>query len=118
MIIFFESHPKIILRSSFHQQISPIPLIGDPEKKVYKQWGVENSMMKTIKTMFSSASRQAMKEGQKLDLPKEKDADASMTLIPADFLIGENLVIRKAHYGSHLNDHLGLPEIMEFASKQ
>jgi peroxiredoxin Q/BCP len=101
-----------------HQQLSPIPLIGDPEKRVYKQWGVENSMMKTIKTMFSSTNRQAMKEGQQLDLPKEKDKGASMTLIPADFLIDEKGVIQKAHYGHHLNDHIELQEISDFVFKQ
>lgn len=118
LIIFFESEPKVIARSSFHQQISPIPLIGDPEKQIYKQWGVENSMMKTIKTMFSAANRQAMKEGEKLDLPTEKDAQASMTLIPADFLIDEEFIIRKARYGSNLNDHIGLQEIRGFAFQQ
>lgn len=115
LIVFFESAPKVIARSSFHKQISPIPLIGDPEKKVYRQWGVETSMIKTIKTMFSAANRKAMKEGGKLDLPKEKDTDASMTLIPADFLIEEEFIIQKAHYGHHLNDHIELQEIKGFA---
>lgn len=115
MIIFFESDPKVILRSSFHQQISPIPLVGDPEKKIYTQWGVENSMMKMMKTMLSSTNRQAMKDGEQLDLPKEKDKDASMTLIPADFLIDEDFVIQKAHYGNHINDHIHMDEIRNFA---
>lgn len=114
MIIFFESDPKVIQRSSFHQQISPIPLIGDPKKVVYNQWGVESSMMKMMKTMLSAENRQAIKEGQQLDLPKEKDKDASMSLIPADFLIDERRIIQKAHYGSHLNDHIDLLEIRDF----
>lgn len=118
MIIFFESDPKVILRSSFHQQISPIPLIGDPEKQVYSQWGVERSMMKMVKTMMSSANRQAVKEGQQLGLPKEKDKDASMDLVPADFLIDENFIIQKAHYGSNLNDHVDLQLIREFVFSQ
>ena len=118
MVFFFESKEKVILRSSFHQGISPIPLISDPEKEVYYQWGVERSMMKMIKTMFSSANRQAMKDGQLLDLPKEKDKDASQDLVPADFLIDENFIIQKAHYGSHLNDHIDLQLIRQFALEQ
>jgi thioredoxin-dependent peroxiredoxin len=114
MIIFFESDPKIIQRSSFHQQISPIPLLGDPEKIVYKQWGVESSMIKMMKTLFSAANRQAMKEGQQLDLPEEKDKEASMSLIPADFLIDERGVIQVTHYGAHMNDHLDLQTIKDF----
>src|SRR5690606_14473820 len=35
MIFFFESHPNLMLKSIFHRDISPIPMIGDPEKKIY-----------------------------------------------------------------------------------
>lgn len=115
MIFFFESSAKVILRSSFHQGISPIPLIADPEKKIYAEWGVERSKIKMFKTMLSAANREALKAGMQLDLPKEKDVDASQDLIPADFLIDEDQIIQKAHYGNHLNDHIDLMEIRSFS---
>lgn len=32
MIFFFESTEKVLLSSTFHSEVSPIPLIADPEK--------------------------------------------------------------------------------------
>ncbi len=43
MIFFFESKENVLLRSSFHQEVSPIPLISDPEKKWYNAYGLESS---------------------------------------------------------------------------
>lgn len=114
MIILFESDPKVIQRSSFHQQISPIPFVGDPDKVRYKQWGVESSMMKMMKTFFSAANRQAIEESQQLDLPIEKDKEATMSHILADFLIDERGIIQHVHYGKDMNDHIDLQEIRDF----
>src|SRR5690349_18127921 len=38
MIFFFESKTSLMLRSTFHQEVSPIPLISDPEKAWYKAY--------------------------------------------------------------------------------
>ncbi len=115
MIFFFESKPELMLKSIFHQDISPIPLIGDPEKKIYATYGVERSTWKFMKTMLTSGASTAMKEGKKLNLPEEKDKDASSNLIPADFLIDEEFKVVKAHYGENANDHLSVEEIKAFA---
>lgn len=114
-IYFFESHPKLLLKSIFHQEISPIPLIGDPERKVYAQYGVEASMFKALSTLFSSNSSRDLKAGNALNLPKDKDRNATQTLMPADFLIDEEFNIHKAHYGKNLNDHIAVDEIKRFA---
>jgi thioredoxin-dependent peroxiredoxin len=52
MLYFFESKPEVIRRSSFHQGVSPIPLVGDPERTIYKMYGVEPSVTKMISTLF------------------------------------------------------------------
>lgn len=69
-----------------------------------------------MKAILSAANRQALKEGQQmdLDLPKEKDKDATMSLIPADFLIDERGVVQQAHYGKDMNDHIDLQDIRDF----
>lgn len=79
------------------------------------QYGVERSTLKQVKTMFIAGNSAAMKEGGVLKLPREKDKDASQNLAPADFLIDEDLIVRKAHYGGHLNDHISIEEITAFA---
>jgi len=112
-IYFFESKPEVLLRSTFHKGVSPIPLIGDPQRKIYTMYGVEPSMMKMISTFFVKGSMSDMKAGKALNLPQDKEATQS--LIPADFLIDEQFQIIKAHYGSNLNDHIAIDEVKAFA---
>ncbi|MGQ1891054.1 peroxiredoxin family protein [Thermophagus sp. OGC60D27] len=113
LIFLFESSNEKLLSSSFHRGISPWPLIGDPEKKIYKQYGVEQSTLKLMKTMLVANLSQAKKETKELNLPKDKDA--SMNLVPADFLIDEDFNIVTAHYGNHLDDHIDMDELKSFA---
>ena len=113
LIFMFESSNDKLKSSVFHQGISPWPLIGDPEKKVFKLYGVEQSTLKMIKTMLVANVGQAKKDTKDLNLPQDKDA--SMNLIPADFFIDENFKIVKAHYGKHLDDHIDIEELKAFA---
>lgn len=113
LVFLFESSNEKLKSSVFHQGISPWPLIGDPDKKVYRSYGVENSTMKMMKTMFLSSVGQAKKDTKALNLPQDKDA--SMNLIPADFFIDENFKIVNAHYGKHLDDHVDIEELKVFA---
>jgi len=113
MIFLFESKPELLLKSIFHQEVSPIPLIGDPQKTIYAMYGVENSTLKMLSTIFKSGTMAAMKEGSSFNLPQDKDA--SLNLIPADFLIDEQFNIITAHYGNNLNDHISVSDIKAFA---
>ena len=113
LVFLFESSNEKLKSSVFHQGISPWPLIGDPDKKVYRSYGVENSTLKMMKTMIVSSVGQAKKDTKELNLPEDKDA--SMNLIPADFFIDENFKIVKAHYGKHLDDHVSIEELKAYA---
>jgi peroxiredoxin len=113
LVFLFESSNEKLKSSVFHQGISPWPIIGDPDKKVYQQYGVEQSTFKMMKTMFVSSLGQAKKDTKELNLPEDKDAN--MNLIPADFFIDENFRIVKAHYGKHLDDHVDIEELKAFA---
>lgn len=42
----------------------------------------------------------------------------SISTMPAEFLLDENLIIRKVHYSNGLNDRMSLELIMDFASRQ
>ena len=46
MIFFFESKKEVILRSLYHSQISPIPIIADPEK-ICSFWDPEVGLIGT-----------------------------------------------------------------------
>lgn len=113
MILLFESTTDKLLSSVFHQGISPWPLIGDPNKRIYHQYSLENSIVKVAKSMFTTDLRRAQKDVETLNLPIDKDA--SLTLMPADFFIDENFKIVKAHYGRNLDDHVSLDALKTFA---
>lgn len=113
LVLLFESSNKKLSDSVFHQGVSNWPLIGDPTKAVYKKYGVEASLVKTLNTFLNSSIAKAKEDTKSFNLPEDKDA--TQTLIPADFFIDENFKIQKAHYGKHIDDHVTIDEILEFA---
>jgi len=113
MVFFFENTNKKLQESLFHSEVSPWPLIGDPEKKIYNLYGVERSILKTIRTFISVNYKSVKEEAKALNLPEEEDY--SLTLMPADFFINEEFKIVKAHYGQHLDGHVPLKDLFDFA---
>lgn len=113
MLFFFESSNDKIKSSAFHEGVSPWPVVGDPEKKIYNLYGVESSVFKFMRTMVASNPLKAKKETAQLNLPEDKDA--SLTLIPADFFIDENFKVVMAKYGKHADDHVNIDELKTFA---
>lgn len=113
LIFMFESSNKKLADSAFHQGISPWPLIGDPEKVIYQQYGVEASLFKFLKTPFMANFPKALAETKSLNLPEDKEA--TKTLMPADFFINEQFKIARAYYGQHGDDHVPLEDLKAFA---
>ncbi len=115
MIFFFESEKKIILRSTFHQEVSPVPIIADPENTWYKAYGIEKSGFKSAISHLSSFVQTAIKAG-KTGVPMHMMAgDESIKTMPAEFLLDENLIIQKLHYSQRLNSRMLVDEIISFA---
>jgi len=115
MIFFFESKNRVLLSSLFHKEVSPIPLIADPEKIWYQTYGIESSALKSAKSHLTSFIQTAIK-AKRQGLPIHTMADGeSIKTMPAEFLLDENLVIRKVHYSNGLNDRMSMEHIFEFA---
>lgn len=117
VICVFESKAEKMLSSSFHQGVSPIPLISDPTKERYYQYDIEFSKTKMLKTMLTADAYRVMRQSKVLDLPTDGAKDATKDLIPADFFINEDFTIHTAHYGKHANDHLSIDDVLAFANK-
>jgi peroxiredoxin len=116
VISFFENSDKIIKSSVLHQGLMPWPMVGDLEKVIYAKYGVEESILKMMKTfMVHSELRKTIALANTLDSAKEKDSKHTNSLIPADFLINEDQTIEVAHYGAHADDHIHLDEVLKFA---
>jgi peroxiredoxin len=115
MIFFFESKEKVLLRSIFHKEVSPIPLISDPEKKWYSAYGLESSALISAKSHITSFVQTAFK-ARKAGVPIHAMADGeSVNTIPAEFLLDRGLIIKKVHYAKGLNDRIDVDIIKAFA---
>lgn len=116
MIFFFESKQSVLLMSTFHKEVSPIPLISDPEKKTYSAYGLEPSGYKSAVSHLTSFVQTAYK-ASRLGVPIHMMADGeSISTMPAEFLLGEGLVVKEIHYSERLNDRLSLSTIRDFAA--
>jgi peroxiredoxin Q/BCP len=117
MIFFFESKENVLLRSTFHQEVSPIPLISDPEKKWYGAYGLESSGYKSAVSHITTFVQTAFK-AKSLGVPIHMMADGeSISTMPAEFLIDKGLVISEVHYSERLNDRMNIDKIRAFAEK-
>ena len=115
IVFLFESSNEKLAKSTFHKGVHAWPLIGDSERNVYDKYGVEPSVMKMMRTFVSADPMKAMKNAKENGYPDEKDKDASMAMVPADFFINENFMIERAHYGKHLDDHVPMEDLLAFA---
>jgi thioredoxin-dependent peroxiredoxin len=115
MIFFFESKESVLLKSIFHKEISPIPLISDPGKVWYNAYGLQPSGLKSTVSHLTSFVQTAFK-ARANGLPIHMMADGeSISTMPAEFLLDKGLIIKKVHYAESLNDRLNLDLIKSFA---
>jgi thioredoxin-dependent peroxiredoxin len=114
MVFFFESKEAVILRSSFHKGISPIPLISDPSKIWYEKYGLEESFSKSVTSHITSFVP-TLVNAKKAGLPVHVPIDESFSTMPAEFLLGTGNVIQKVLYSKSLNERLDLEEIIAFS---
>lgn len=107
VLAFFESPRESILKY-VEKQHSPFPIVADPERSVYKDYGVESSWLLFLGSMVTKMNSffKAFKKGY---LPGRMEGEKA--LLPADFLIGPDLRIEKDFYGRNIGDHLPIPEI-------
>ncbi|HTH54725.1 MAG TPA: redoxin domain-containing protein [Cyclobacteriaceae bacterium] len=118
MIFFFESSKELMLQSIFHKEVSPVPLIADPQKNWYTIYGIENSLLKTSMSHLTSFIQTAI-AAKKRNLPLHVMAGGeSFSTMPAEFLLDENQIIRKIHYAKNLNNRMSIDAILDFASGQ
>lgn len=115
VITFVQSKPENIQKYIFDQHVPnpPFPIIADPDRKIYNLYGVEDSYGAAVKSIkrvpewFWNAAGKKYKQGK---------SDGSMTLVPAEFMIGpDEFNLYKVHYGIDYFDHLAMAEILEFA---
>lgn len=107
-VVVFHSSQQSLLS---HQADFPFPLIADPDKTLYKAFGVEASFM----SLLNPKAWPAMMKGifHHVGLPAWGE---SMIGLPADFLIDKTGRILAFKYGKHANDHWSVADVIALNS--
>ena len=88
----------------------PFPLVADPQRVVYRLYGVKASTLGRYKSLLRLGARKdALAAGL-----KSGKAEGLKGLLPADFLIDEDLMVRSAFHGSDITQHMHLDMIDQF----
>ncbi len=105
ILTVFESPKESILKYVGKTEL-PFPIIPDPERKLYKLYGVESSWLGFI--MGGPTIMKALWNGF---LPGKMEGDKA--IIPADFLINPDGTIHTVYYGKNIGDHLPTQRIWD-----
>jgi len=96
-----------------HQLSAPFPFVADPDKKLYKAFGVEASIMSVLNPeAWPSAVKGLFKQG-----PGFPSHGESALGLPADFLIDSTGMVIAVHYGRHASDQLEFNELLDLVRK-
>lgn len=109
VIVFHATQEKM------HESVIDVPfdLIADPERIIYKQFGVEGSWRAVLNLGIVKSGFKGMKKFG-VALPQNLEAELGL---PADFLIDEEGKIVALKYGDHADDQWSVDEVLDL-SKQ
>lgn len=110
MVAVFQS-PRDDMLKYVDKQAPEFALIADPERKLYKQYKVEerNWLKWIIGVLRLGRGLKSLSKGFGI-----RFGYGSTALVPADFLINPDGTIHTAYYGSDITDHLPIKEIEAF----
>jgi peroxiredoxin Q/BCP len=93
------------------QQEPPFLLLADPKGLTYQQYGVETSEEKIGKVMTENLALEKIADAMKKGFALTPQAGSNFHRLPAEFIIGKDFRIEKAHYTNFIIDHLPLAEL-------
>ena len=109
-IAVFHSSKKAMLK---HHSHAPFPLIADPTKSLYREFGVESSIMSVLNTKALYAAVSGLfRHG--IGLPEFGESPLGL---PADFLIDNTGRVVALKYGTHAYDQWEVDELLALAKQ-
>jgi peroxiredoxin len=119
IVAFFESSPENA-RYYLDRLRCPFPLIADLQRQVYTLYGLETSMLGTARgTLRNGVYREARARG--LGVADKLRGfilmDGRKFRMPAEFLLGPDMRIRRAYYAHDAGDFLSFAELDRFAAE-
>lgn len=107
VLVFFAASSSHIQQYAGNQH-PPFKVIPDPKLYTYKKYGIETKSAGMLVTMLKPIKMIKMMGSGFFNLKSVTDEP----IMPADFLIDENLIIQKAYYGKDFGDHLPIDVIL------
>ena len=112
VVAIFESPTDVLDAYAFDFPRDMI-IVGDPEQEFFELYGVEKSIGKLLKAATNKEARRRMKGGKEKYASDAPKRDGSLTRVPAEFIV-EDGVLRKAHYGEFVGDHLPMHYVHQY----
>jgi peroxiredoxin len=109
--VFSDTADKVVAHVAKYPR--PFLMLADPDLGIYNQYRVEHSSLAIAKAFLfrlPTIIRGFATGGRPSNNPHVR-------LVPADFLIDEEGVIRKTWYGQNTSDHIPLEEVEKFISE-
>lgn len=105
-----------------HVAALPFAVVGDPEKRLYAEFGVESARRAlldprvwwTIATAVAAGAWQLARGRARA--PKSRP-DGGRLGLPADFLIGSDGRLVAVKYGEHAGDHWSVDDLLSLAAQ-
>ena len=107
-VVFYHSPAEKLAMAQ--REAAPFDLISDPNKVVFKAYGVEHGLRGMVSPAVMRDYVKALAAGYP---PGMFTQDGGITGNPADFIVDANGRIAYAHYGSQYADSLTAPEVVE-----
>jgi peroxiredoxin Q/BCP len=111
VIAVFESSVEDMLPYVARQE-PPFLLLADPKGLIYEQYRVEISEEKIAKVMTENLAQEKIEEAMEKGFALTLQAGSNFHRLPAEFMIGKDFRIEKAHYTNFIIDHLPLGELV------
>lgn len=110
-VVVFHSNADELRR---YQSDLPFAVVADPQRTLYREFGVESSIRSVLHPKAWRAGARGMRwttAGGALGL---REGHLGM---PADFLIGPDGTVRALKYGTHADDQWSVDEILALAAQ-
>jgi peroxiredoxin len=107
-VVVFHSPDSSLLPFQGH---FPFDVIGDPQKKLYTEFGVQSS----IYSILNPGAWSAMFKGHGVKDKPTGDPEGGPLGLPADFLVAPDGKVIASHYGRHAYDQWEVDEVLTLA---
>lgn len=121
VFIFYETKSSEIRKDSFYSEVvlgdTSLRLISDSNRITYSLYHVElNAEKATMEAMEKNGRLPIIAEARKVGFHGDGiQPDTHVEAVPAGFLLDENHIVRRAHYGEDAGDPMPLEWIDAFA---